>query len=397
MINSIAVVVPEMLPVPAIKGGAVEHWVEEFCNRIRKPELKLAVVSRPADVPGSDGIEYIEVPWTNIDRFFYQLKEKKNWHNPLHFLAKIQNVSSYAIKVSRLVRNFDLIYIHNDPNLILFVKKRNNQKVILHMHNDHLSSPIFKPIYKLALSKVDSVICVSDYIRQKAINSFPEYKNKFITILNSTNPDIFKPYGNIAKQMMNGIVDFNPNYRYILYVGRLKEIKGIHILIEAFCNVHAQIPNTRMVITGTSFFKDAAKTAYEQKLIKLAEKASDAIFFTGFLPHDKLCLLYSAADIVVCPSIWEEPFGLVIIEAMSSGTCVVASKVGGIPEVIINDIDGILVTPNNPEALAIAISNLLEYPEKKLKMELRGREKVLRDFTWIRLINEFETLLKTLS
>lgn len=394
--NSIAVVVPELLPVPAVKGGAVEHWVEEACNRMKIPGRRLAMVSRPANTTGTEGIQYIGIPWTRAESWFYKLKEKVTWKNPLRYIAKMQNVASYAIRVAREVRDFDLIYIHNEPNIILFLNKKAGQKIVLHMHNDHLSARAFRPLYRRAIARADKIICVSDCIRQRAISCFPEYTDKFVVVMNSTDPDSFRPYGEIAVKQLNGIISFDPTCQYILYVGRLTEVKGVHVLIEAFRQINARIPSTRLIIAGSSFFSGAAKTAYEQKLVKLAGKVSESIVFTGFLPHDKLRYLYSAADIVVCPSVWEEPFGLVIIEAMSSGTSVVASRVGGIPEVITNGEDGVLVTPNSPDELTNAVCNLLDHPAQKTAMELCGRKKILEAFTWERLVREIESEFKTL-
>jgi spore coat protein SA len=157
------------------------------------------------------------------------------------------------------------------------------------------------------------------------------------------------------------------------------------------------MPDVRLIITGSSFFGGAAKTAYEQELINLAEPVNDAIVFTGYLSHDKLKYLYSAADIVTFPSIWPEPFGLVMLEAMASGTCLLASAVGGIPEVVENGSDGILVAPADADALARAVCTILDNPEKMRRMETAARQKIITSFTWGRLINELETVFGTLK
>lgn len=397
MNRSIAVVVPELLPVPAVKGGAVEHWVEEVCGRMRKPGRRLAVVSRPAGVPGAEGIEYIGIPWTSTESRFHRMKENVTWRNPLRYVAKIQNVAAYATRVARAVRDFDLVYIHNEPNILLFIDKRPGQMIVLHMHNDHLSTRMFRPFYRRALAKADRVICVSDYIRRCAVASFPEYAEKFGVIINSTDVGIFRPYAAEAFEALSGVVTFDPTCQYLLYVGRLAEVKGVHVLIKAFQNIHARMPNTRLIITGSSFFGGAAKTDYEQKLVNLAESVSRAIVFTGFLPHDKLRYLYSAVDVVCLPSVWQDPCPLVVFESLSSGSCLVASRVGGIPEVVANGEDGILVEPDDPVALADAVCDVLVNTEKKSEMERRGREKMVRAYTWERLVGEIESEFEALQ
>jgi spore coat protein SA len=174
-------------------------------------------------------------------------------------------------------------------------------------------------------------------------------------------------------------------------------IKGVHILIEAFNEIHRRMPDVRLIITGPSFFGGTAKTAYEQELVSLAELVNDAVIFTGFLPHEKLKYLYSAAYIVVFPSVWPEPFGLVMLEAMASGACLVASAVGGIPEVVENGINGVLVKPADAGALAHAVCNTLSEPELMRRMEITARQKIVANHTWERLVGELETLFGSLK
>ena len=393
--NSVVIVVPELLPVPPVQGGAVEHWVDEASRRMVASGRRLAVVSRPAGIAGCDGVEYIGIPWTATEQFFHRMKERVTWKNPLRYVAKIQNVFSYGRRVAKAVSNFDVVYLHNEPNILLFLNKRSGQKIVLHMHNDHLSSRLFRPFYRKALAKADVVLCVSDYIRRQAVISFPEYAERFRVVFNSTDPEVFKPYGDEALCQLKGVVNLESDKRYLLYVGRLTQVKGVHVLIEAFREIHRLIPDVRLIITGSSFFGGAAKTSYEQELVKLAEPVNDAIIFTGYLAHDKLKYLYSAVDIVVFPSIWPEPFGLVMLEAMASGTCLIGSAVGGVPEVLEDGVNGVLVTPADSRALAQSVCDTLNKPESMLRLEDAARQKVVNGFSWGRLVSQLETVFGT--
>lgn len=397
MVSSIAIVVPELLPVPPVKGGAVEHWVDEAARRMVSPARKLAVVSRPAGVTGLEGIEYIGIPWTATERFFHRIKERVTWKNPLRYLAKIQNVFSYGRRVAKAVRDFEVVYLHNEPNLLLFLDKRPGQKIVLHMHNDHLSMRLFRPFYRRALAKADRVICVSDYIRRQAVAHFPEHAARFSVVFNATDPAVFMPYGEEALRQLDGVVRIDPDKHYLLYVGRLAPVKGVHVLIEAFREIHRRMPETRLIITGSSFFGGAAKTAYERSLVKLAEPVSDAIVFTGYLPHEKLKYLYSAVDLIVLPSVWQDPCPLVVLEAMASGTGLVSSAVGGIPEVMEDWRNGVLVSPNHPSALARAVYSVFANPVGKRQMETAARSKIISGYTWERLVNELENLFGSLK
>lgn len=391
--QSIAIVVPELLPVPAVKGGAVEHWVDEASRRLAAPGRRLAVISRPAGAAGGDGIEYLAIRWTRMERLFHRIKVRVTWKNPLRYLAKIQNVYSYGRRVAKAVRDFDVVYLHNEPNILLFLHPRPGQKIVLHMHNDHLSMRLFRPFYRRALAKADRVICVSDYIRQQAVAHFPEYAERFCVVFNATDPELFKPYGEEAIRQLAGVVRQEPDKKYLLYVGRLAPVKGVHVLIEAFREIHRRMPEVRLIITGSSFFDGSATTAYEQELVKLAAPVHDAIVFTGYLPHEKLKYLYSMAHVAVFPSVWPEPFGLVMLEAMASGTCLVASAVGGIPEVVQSGINGVLVPPNNAGALAQAVCDQLMNPASMKQMEHAAREDILSGYAWPRLVGKLENIL----
>ena len=389
--QSLAIIVPEMLPVPPVQGGAVEHWVHEVSKRLDKTKFCVSIFSRPANARSVEGVKYVGIPWTSLEKFCHRLKERSNRKNPLRYLAKIQNVTSYGLRVAREARGFDSIVIHNEPNLVLFLRKKPAQKIILHMHNEHLSMWLFRPFYRCALKKVDQVICVSEYIRLAAIEHFPEYADKFSTIFNATDTQVFKPYGDEGIKALHGLVDIEKNKTYLLYAGRLTDPKGVHVLIEAFKRVHQHKPCTRLIIAGSSFFGGAARTKYEQYLEVLAKPVSSAILFTGYLPHEKLKYLYSSVDIVLIPSIWQDPCPLVVLEAMAAARCVIASAVGGIPEVLLHQINGILVPPNDVEAIAKAITHVIKNPKLRLDMGNTAREKTLLRYDWSRLVQEIES------
>jgi spore coat protein SA len=392
-VSSIAIVVPELLPVPPVLGGAVEHWVDEVASRMAGPGRRIAIVSRPAGVAGRAGIDYIGIPWTATERLFHRFKERATWRNPLRYAAKIQNVFSYARRVARAVRGYDVVYVHNEPNVLLFLRKRRGQTIVLHMHNDHLSLPLFGPLYRHALGKADRVVCVSDYIRRQAVRRFPEHAHRFSVVFNATDPRVFMPYGAEARRRLESVVTLEPGRRYLLYVGRLAPIKGVHVLIEAFRDVHRRMPDARLLIAGSSFFSGAARTAYEDSLVKLAGPLEHAIAFTGFLPHEQLKYLYAAVDVIVLPSVWDDPCPLVALEAMASGTCLVSSAVGGVPEVVDDCESGVLVAPNSPPALAEALCAVLADPERKRRLEHAARAKIVAGYSWEQLVPKLEAVL----
>lgn len=396
-LTTIAIVVPEMLPVPPVKGGAVEHWVNEVSNRLNQERFAITIISRPSGVSGNPSLRYVSIPWTKFEKACYWLKERVSWRNPLRYLAKLQNVLSYGLRMSKQVQAADVLIVHNEPNLLLLMRKPKHQQWVLHMHNDHLNHALFKWCYRRVLQKVDAVICVSAYIQQAAISTFPDYADKFTVLFNATDVEIFKPYGEVAEANVQALLNLPKATPLILYVGRLTQDKGVDVLIQAFQHVVQVHPQAKLVIAGSSFFDGAAKTAYQKSLQQLAAPIASNIIFTGFIPHQQLKYLYAAAHAVVLPSVWQDPCPLVVLESMASGTCIVASKVGGVPEVVEHGVTGVLVNPKRVDELAVAVIDLLQHPHKAQQMAMAARKKVENGYAWEHLVNQLEQRLLNLT
>jgi spore coat protein SA len=391
--TKLAIIVPEMLPVPPVRGGAVEHWVYEVVNRLNPQLFAITVLSRPSDTASTNHVRYIGIPWTPLEKACHWIKERMSWRNPIRYLAKIQNVLSYGLRLRDHLTDADVVVIHNEPNLLMLLPKQAHQRWVLHMHNDHLTHPMFKWCYARVLQKVDQVICVSSYIQQSAARAFPEHSDKFTVLFNATDTDVFQPYGEQAAIATSTLLNLPVNMPFVLYVGRLTQEKGVDVLIQAFQQTLLTHPTAKLVITGSSFFEGAATTRYQQKLIELAKPIAHHIIFTGFIPHAQLKYLYAGAHIVVLPSVWHDPCPLVVLETMASGTCIVASKVGGVPEVIDHEVNGVLVSPNQVDALTTALNDLLQYPDKAQQIGTAARQKMLDSYTWQHLVAQLEHML----
>ncbi len=142
----------------------------------------------------------------------------------------------------------------------------------------------------------------------------------------------------------------------VLFAGRLESYKGVHVLLEAL----RYLPSTVQVkIAGVGPDEDRLKTMVGR---------DRRVEFLGFVPGDALGAMMGQAAVVVVPSIWHEPYGLVALEAMSQGTPVIVAKSGGLPEIVGESGAGIVVPPNDPRALARAIESVLDHPEKQESM-----------------------------
>jgi glycosyltransferase involved in cell wall biosynthesis len=109
---------------------------------------------------------------------------------------------------------------------------------------------------------------------------------------------------------------------------------------------------------------------------------SERVRHSRWIGRDELPSLYRSSGMLVLPSVWEEPFGIPLVEAMASGLPVVATRVGGIPEIVEHGVTGLLVPPDDPDALAGAIAELLVDPSRARELGEAGRRRAEERFSW---------------
>ena len=160
----------------------------------------------------------------------------------------------------------------------------------------------------------------------------------------------------------------------IVFSGRLTKDKGILQLIQAIKQVQ-EIPNLKLLIIGASAYgKDKQPTSFIKQLEKESESIKDKVVFTGFINYEQVPSYLKMADIAVVPSMWEEPFGLTVVETMASGLPLITTRSGGIPE-ICEGVATIVDRENIVKNLANAILDLYKHPEKRAAMAKASLER----------------------
>ena len=262
--------------------------------------------------------------------------KSKNLH-----LAKMM-----CISINKDSDNDQLVEIHNRPKLLNFIIKKIKIKypVNIFFHNNPLDMAGSKTLFerKMIVNNAHAIFCVSKYV-----------KNKFLVGFNFTPSNIHVLYNGIERKYAH----FPQKKNEILFVGRLVKEKGINLFVDALENVALKLPNWKFCIVGSSHLGTNKKMSsfakkYSKKFLDIGKQAS----FTGYLSHSKVQKKMKGASIVVVPSLWEEPFGLVVAEAMSNGAAIIASCSGGIPEIISNN--GILIKEINNKKLENAILSI---------------------------------------
>ena len=161
---------------------------------------------------------------------------------------------------------------------------------------------------------------------------------------------------------------------YVLFVGRITEQKGIRYLIEAVDGID---DGTYVVIcAGPADTKELSDWLH-----KAVKNNRRIVLIEEMVGKDELIELYSNAQAFVCPSVYE-PFGIINLEAMACKTPVVASRVGGIVEVVDDKVNGFLLPPKDPKAIANAVNGILGSRDLRERLAEAGRDKVEREFSW---------------
>jgi spore coat protein SA len=175
------------------------------------------------------------------------------------------------------------------------------------------------------------------------------------------------------------------NRPVVLYVGRLVPQKGVHHLLAAIPALIARAPDVLIVIVGSALYGSHRQTGYVKRLHRQARKWKKHVHFQPYVPHHEIPRWFVMADIAVVPSIGQEAFGLVNLEAMAAELPVVATRAGGMKEVVADGETGFLVNPEAPlivPELAARIGHLLVHEPVRREMGRKGRERVLNSFQW---------------
>ena len=250
----------------------------------------------------------------------------------------------------------------------------------------HASSWVERTAYQNA----DGVVAVSQSMRDDVHKLYGVPFERIGIIHNGINLDQYKPTVDL-KVLERYSID--PKVPYVLFVGRITRQKGIIHLVNAIQSID---PGVQVVLcAGAPDTKEIGEEMEQAVSNARRQTANSVIWIAEMLSKKEIIPLYSQASVFVCPSVYE-PFGIINLEAMACETPVVASKVGGIPEVVIPDETGLLipidprskidVEPANPQRfsadLANAINRLLRSPDESREMGKRARRRVEEHFSW---------------
>jgi starch synthase len=235
---------------------------------------------------------------------------------------------------------------------------------------------------RTAYLAADAVIAVSNGMRLDILDAYPELDPAKVHVVgNGVDADAYSPVEDPDVVRSLGV---DPDRRYALFVGRITRQKGVTHLLAA---AEQLPPEVGLVLCAGAADTPAERQQVADAVEELQKRRSGVVWIEAMLPREKLVPLITGATVFVVPSVYE-PLGIVNLEAAACGTAVVASAVGGIPEVVDDGRTGLLVPydPADPAAfeagLAARIAELVADPARAAAMGAAGRERVLTEFGW---------------
>jgi glycosyltransferase involved in cell wall biosynthesis len=275
---------------------------------------------------------------------------------------------------------------------ILAIKQIMRKKLMLTLHNAKPAGISFMTDKCAALydavwgyrimENCDRITAVSRYTKEVTVPHYMQDKTE--VVYNGVDEKRFKPRKDDSIREKFGIGDAP----LLLTNARLIPQKGLYYLIEAFYMLKKEFRDAKLIIIGKGPLRDVLGS----HCFRLG--VQDSVFFVTGIPEQELPLYYNNATLFVLPSLWE-PSAVVLYEALASGKAIVATRVGGNPEIVSGEC-GVLVPPHNAHELYDKIKLLLEDEKMRRRMERNSRKRAVENFTWDIAAERYERIYKKL-
>jgi len=368
----IAIITSGVLPIPAVQGGAVENLIDyclDYNERHNIHDITIysvydkKVKKQPALTSKNNHYRYINTSsrLAKVLKYIYfRIRRKKEYYH--YSVEYFFERALWSIRQKK----YDIVIVENRPGYALKLKGKTKAKLVLHQENDYLNNqtPQNQKIY----DAFDLIINTSSYITKRVTTINPN-DTKCKTVLNGIDTNSFYAAKPISRQQLG----LEENDFIIVYSGRLKKEKGILELIHAINRL--QTPKVKLLIIGAnSYGSNQKSTKFIRELENESQKIKNQVLFTGYIDYLQIPSYLKMADIAIVPSMWEEPFGLTVVEAMAAGLPLITTRSGGIPE-ICEGVATIIDREDIVNNLASAILDLYDHPEKRKQMAAASLER----------------------
>lgn len=361
------------------------------------------------------GVKYRRVSSSIDEKFDYLTSGLYNRLYRFHNFVTPPFASSlssfmFALKIAKEIKSqkCDIIHIHQESQFVPIIRMVNPEiKIVLHMHCEWLTQ-LRRKMIENRIKDANLILGCSEFISEGIRHHFPKYSERCRTLYNGVDVDYFVSKNDREKSYEDGT-------KNLLFLGRVTPEKGLHVLLNSFKIVLKHYPQAQLKIVGKQislskqFFlalSDDPKVSslesfYEGNYVShlknmLPSDVSSHVVFTGSVPREQLINFYRNADIFVFPPVWNEPFGIPVIDANAVGVPVVSTLSGGIIETVKNGETGLLVERGNASALAEAILRILSDEDLRKSMVTAARKRVVELFSWEKIVEDLLNYYKKL-
>ncbi|WP_322778056.1 glycogen synthase [Frankia sp. Cas4] len=356
---------------PEVYGGAGVH-VEYLAREVSRL-VNLTVHCQGADRPGSDGIA---------------VRAHRPWDQLADAGEALRTVSA-DLSATAAVADADLVHSHT-----WYANLAGHLASLLygipHVMTSHSLEPqrpwkaeqlgggyaLSSWCERVSIESAAAVIAVSEGMRADVLSAYPAVDPaKVHVIRNGIDTDEYAPDPATDVLARHGV---DPGQPSVVFVGRITRQKGVPVLLRAAAELD---PRAQLVLCAGAPDTPQLLAEVTDLVDGLRDVRKGVVWISGMLAKPEVIQLLSHATVFVCPSVYE-PLGIVNLEAMACSTAVVASRVGGIPEVVDDGVTGLLVPPDDPAALAAAVNELLTDPARAAAMGQAGRDRAVAEFGW---------------
>ncbi|MFG6320592.1 MAG: glycosyltransferase family 4 protein [Lachnospiraceae bacterium] len=395
--KKVCILVSSNKPVPAVKGGAVETLVQNIIDEYEKDtksQISISVLTIK-----NIGIDYTKYKKTNflfIPNFYLKVSPvywKLTGLVRKLFCKELLAPSTKVYERYFIIRNlkkFDYFIVETDLkslNTINGIEEHSN-KFIYHLHYEGNPS-------KIVDSRFSHLIAISDYIGKVWIKATGRSQERVHILKNCIDVKKFDAELTIDEiNLLKEELGITERTKVIIFVGRIIEEKGVLELIQALNIIDEK--DICLLIIGSADFAEKTTTSYERKVEAMCRESKHKVIRLGYVDNSNIYRYQVISDIQVVPSIWQEPAGLVVLEAQAAGLPVIATNVGGIPEFLGNQ-SGVLVDidENYIGNLAKNIERLLNDSDLMKAMGKEGK-KFAAMFNSRRYYEDFNSILESI-
>lgn len=367
-------------PIPPRKGAAVEWWMYQVSQRLTAYEPHIVCIAADGQTieEQRDGVFFHRI---RIGRVYRRLFQKITRLDPW----------SYAHRAARLIDRVGpvIVHVHNAPRLLARLRQLCRAPGVAfahHLHND-IALPTGEDRARLS--------ACSRYLADIYTRRYPAAQVEVVT--NGVDTQAYRPRWEQDREVaaLKHKLGIAADRTVVLFVGRISPEKGPLDLVRAFEILRTRRPNALLLLVGeyrTSGKPGDRRADYGRQVVDACQRLGTDCILTGVVEPGDVRRYYWLGDVLVVPSEFEEPFGMVAIEAMAAGVPVLATRRGGLPEFVLPSRTGYLIdNAKDPIGLAAQIYTVLSNPDDMKRIALSARTYVEINHDWSTVALQLES------